>query len=229
MSQSILDNVPIFVNIVFILTTFLCVFLFYLATNKSIVTLTLIVAWLIVQAILASSGFYLKTDTFPPKFMLAVIPAFLVIALTFLIKTGKKFISEIDLQKLTYLHTVRIPVELVLFWLCVSGKVPSLMTFEGRNFDILSGITAPIAAWYCFRNGQLKNKLLVAWNFICLALLLNIVFYAVLSAPFTFQKFAYEQPNVAVLFFPFVWLPSCIVPIVLFSHLVAIKRLTKGN
>jgi hypothetical protein len=99
------------------------------------------------------------------------------------------------------------------------------MTFEGKNFDILSGISAPIIALYCFKGNGNKNKILLAWNFICLGLLINIIYLAVFSAPFTFQKFAYEQPNVAVLYFPFIWLPSCIVPIVLFSHLAAIKKL----
>jgi hypothetical protein len=37
--------------------------------------------------------------------------------------------------------------------------------------------------------------------------------------------FAFDQPNIAVLYFPFNWLPSCIVPLVLLSHLAAIRQL----
>lgn len=102
------------------------------------------------------------------------------------------------------------------------------MTFEGRNFDIIAGITAPFMYFVCFNGAVVKNKgLLLAWNFICLALLINIVVNAVLAAPFSFQKFAFDQPNIAVLYFPFVWLPSFIVMLVLFSHLVVIRRLLK--
>ena len=50
---------------------------------------------------------------------------------------------------------------------------------------------------------------------------------AVLSAPFAFQKFGFDQPNIAILYFPFIWLPCCIVPIVLFSHLVTIRQIIK--
>jgi hypothetical protein len=32
-------------------------------------------------------------------------------------------------------------------------------------------------------------------------------------------------PEMALLYFPFIWLPCCIVPIILFSHLVAIRQL----
>jgi hypothetical protein len=63
------------------------------------------------------------------------------------------------------------------------------------------------------------------WNLVCLGLLLNIILNAVLSAPVPFQKFAFDQPNIAVLYFPFVWLPSCVVPLVLLSHLAAIRKL----
>jgi len=56
------------------------------------------------------------------------------------------------------------------------------------------------------------------WNFIALGLLLNIVTNAILSAPFAFQKFAFDQPNIAVLYFPFSWLPAYIVSTVLFGH-----------
>jgi len=55
--------------------------------------------------------------------------------------------------------------------------------------------------------------------------LLNIVTTALLAAPTPFQRFAFDQPNVAVLYFPFVWLPACVVPIALLAHLVAIWRL----
>jgi hypothetical protein len=106
--------------------------------------------------------------------------------------------------------------------------IPELMTFAGRNFDILSGLTAPIIYFVCFKNSQLKNrKLLLIWNFICLGLLLNIVINALLAAPFPFQQFAFDQPNVAILYFPFTWLPCFIVMIVLYSHLAAIRQLVR--
>jgi len=103
------------------------------------------------------------------------------------------------------------------------------MTFEGRNFDILSGLTAPLIIWLAWKNDVPDRKILLAWNFICLALLINIVVNAVLSAPFPFQQFGFDQPNIAVLYFPFVWLPGFVVPAVLVSHLIAIRALLKKS
>ncbi|MDZ7899625.1 MAG: hypothetical protein U5N85_16590 [Arcicella sp.] len=72
----------------------------------------------------------------------------------------------------------------------------------------------------------MSKKTLLAWNVICLILLLNIVINAAPSAPLPIQQFAFDQPNIAILYFPFNLLPSVVVPLVLFSHLVAIRRLS---
>ena len=63
----------------------------------------------------------------------------------------------------------------------------------------------------------------------CLGLLANIVVNALLSTPTPIQKFAFDQPNIAILNFPFSWLPTFIVPIVLFGHLASIRQLFKQN
>ena len=65
----------------------------------------------------------------------------------------------------------------------------------------------------------------LVWNFIALGLLINIVYHAVLSAPYPFQKFGFEQPNVAVFHFPYIWLPTFIVPAVFFCHVASIYKL----
>jgi hypothetical protein len=136
-------------------------------------------------------------------------------------------ISIKSLQALTFLSIIRVPVEFVLLRLYQSGKVPQLMTFEGRNFDILSGLSAPLVAWLAFRRGQVKRQLLIAWNVLACGLLLNIVVNAILSLEGPLQRFAFEQPNRGVLYFPFIWLPAIIVPIVFVSHVINLWHLLK--
>ena len=220
-----ISDLPFYIVSVFVLTTLVTVFLFYWASKQSNLVLFVLLSWLAIQAIIAYSEFYLNTTTVPPRFILLVAPAVFVILLLFLTKRGKAFVDGLDLKMLTLIHVIRIPVELVLYWLFLEKQVPELMTFEGRNFDILSGITAPIIYYFAFISKKLNHKILLIWNFICLALLFNIVANAVLSAPSAFQQFAFDQPNVAVLHFPFVWLPCCIVPLVLLSHLASIRKL----
>lgn len=198
-----------------------------LRKNKALVSIILLL-WLALTGILAFQKVFQNTNAVPPRLMLVIAPAVVAIILLLITKNGRRFTDSLDLKKLTLVHIVRIPVEIILYLLAAHKLIPGLMTFAGRNFDILSGITAPLVYFLCFRNSQLKNKgLLLVWNFVCLALLLNIIANAFLSAPFPFQQFAFDQPNVAVLYFPFTWLPCFIVVIVLYCHLAAIRKLIK--
>jgi hypothetical protein len=220
-----MENLPAYIKIVFALTTFLTVVLFYVAARRSTTFIVIMVIWLALQTLVGLTEFYTVTDTVPPRFLLLVGPPILLILILFFTRKGKEFIDKLDQRYLTLLHIVRIPVEIVLFWLFVHKVIPELMTFEGRNFDILSGITAPLVFYFGFIKKTLNKTILIAWNLVCLGLLLNIVINAILSVPTPFQKFAFDRPNIGVLYFPFNWLPACVVPLVLFSHLSALRQL----
>jgi hypothetical protein len=99
------------------------------------------------------------------------------------------------------------------------------MTFEGRNFDVLSGLTAPLIAFLAFRN-QLPKSVLIAWNLICLGLLINIVTVAVLSMPTPFRYFMNEPANTIVAQFPISWLPTFLVPLAYMLSFISIRQLT---
>jgi hypothetical protein len=223
-----LDNLPVFIPLFFVLTTAWTLFLFLKAVNTPLDYKTIfgiLVGWLILQMSIALAGFYQNTSSVPPRFLLAVVPTLVLLTALFLTKKGKKFIENLDLQALTYLHIVRIPVELVLFWLFQQGQIPEIMTFEGQNFDIISGLTAPFIAYFGFTQKTLNSTIIIVWNVICLGLLVNIVTHAALSVATPFQQFGFEQPNRAILYFPFIWLPAFIVPLVLCAHVVVLKRL----
>lgn len=235
-----INHLPIFISLIFLLTTVMTLLLFVWTirnshsettrkkANKVFIGLTI---WLIIQAVLTLNNFYqADTDSFPPKILLTGnFPAVLTIILLFLTSGGRQFIDSLPLKNLTYLNIVRIPVEITLFWLFLNKAVPELMTFEGRNFDILAGISAPFIAYFGLTKAKLSRQTILIWNFICLGLLLNIVVNALFSAPSPIQKFAFEQPNIAILHFPFSWLPTFIVPIVLFGHLASIRQLIKSK
>lgn len=232
-----IEQLPSYISIVFAVTTLATLILFYYAIRRSHLTgkkcnltMFIIILWLVVQAVLTLNDFY-NTDTLmmPPRFVLLIILPLLFILFLFLTKKGLLFIDSLSLVPLTWLHIVRIPVEIVLYWLFLHQAVPELMTFAGRNFDILAGLTAPLIAYYGLQKQKLSRRTILIWNFIALALLINIVTNAALSAPFRFQQFAFDQPNVAILNFPFTWLPGFIVPAVLFAHLVSIRQLFKSR
>lgn len=222
-----LKDIPSWLNIAFIIITLLTVWMFYVASGRSTAVLLILLLWLAIQGFVSYSGFYTNTEGLPPRFVLLPGPALLAIVILFLTRSGRRFIDGFDPQTLTWLHTIRIAVELILLQLFIYKAVPQVMTFEGRNFDILAGLSAPFIAWFGYNRPKLGRTTLIIWNFLCIALLMNIVITAALTAPFVLQQLGFEQPNIAVLYFPFTWLPCCVVPIVLFSHLICLRKLFK--
>ena len=228
-----IENLPAYITWIFVLTTIATVGFYLFAVWETtrqkgflFITASVLIILTALHAVLAFNNFYL-TNTNPPRFPLAPFPTIVILLMLFFVFTARKGISVNSLQLLTVLSLVRIPVELVLLWLYQHGQVPQLMTFEGRNFDILSGLTAPLVAWLGFRGGKINRPLLIVWNLFAFGLLLNIVTNAILSLETPFQQFAFDQPNRGVLYFPFIWLPAIIVPIVFVSHIVSLWQLSK--
>lgn len=233
-----IENLPKYISLIFVLTTIATLLLFYWAVKKSTVITTSkkantiffgLIIWLVIQSVLTLKDVYQPdTTSIPPKIVLfGVLPGILTIIILFATRKGRQFTDSLPLVNITWLHTVRIPVELVLWWLFLHKTIPQLMTFEGRNFDILAGITAPFIAYFGLTKGKLSRQIILVWNFVCLALLLNIVVNAFLSTPSPLQQFAFDQPNIAIFNFPFSWLPAFIVPVVLFAQLASIRQLIK--
>lgn len=228
-----IENLPSYISIVFILTAFLTIGFLFFAIRQANLFQTLpgkiitsaILFWLLTTATLAILGFYQNLKNVPPKvFLFGAFPALFLILLYFIFYR-KDFIEKLPIKTLTILHIIRIPVEIVLLWLSNNGQVSPLMTFEGWNFDILSGFTAPLIYWIAFRNNQTNRTLLIVWNIFALGLLLTIITIAFLTFPSPLQQLSFEQPNRAVMFFPFVWLPAIVVPVVFFSHFASLWKL----
>lgn len=233
-----IDHLPTYISLTFGLTTIATLLLFIWTVRNSDCELTRkkelpifigLTIWLTIQSVLTLKNSYNSdTNTFPPKIILTgILPPIFTIVLLFASSRGRQFIDSLPVKNLTYLNIVRIPVEIILFWLFLNSAIPELMTFEGRNFDIIAGISAPFIAYFGLTKTKLNRQTILIWNFISLGLLANIVVNALFSAPSPIQKFAFDQPNIAILNFPFSWLPTFIVPIVLFGHLTSIRQLLK--
>lgn len=220
-----MENIKLITHVIFIITTIISVALFYYACNKNKTSLTIVLVWLTIQAVLGVAGFYENSLTKPPRIVFMLAPTILSMIYLFNTKQGLLFIDSINLKYLTLMHSVRVLVEIVLIQLFVAKAIPEVMTFEGRNFDILSGLSAMAVFYFGYIKKVLSPKLILIWNVICLMLVINVVVYGILSAPSVVQQLNFNQPNIAVLHFPFVWLASFIVPVVIFAHLVAIRRL----
>jgi hypothetical protein len=225
-----MENLSWYVYITFDATVLLAVWLFMKATNYSKTFLVLVSVWILLQSALGISGFYSNVHSMTDRFPLLFLPPLLLIVSLFITTKGKSFVDGLHLPALTIFHVIRITVEITLFCLFISKSIPRAMTFEGRNFDILSGLSAPLIYYFVFVKKIMGKRGLLAWNIACILLLFNVVSNAILSLPARFQQFGFEQPNIALGYFPFLLLPAFVVPLALFANLAAIRQLlTKGN
>ncbi|MBK8505766.1 MAG: hypothetical protein IPL46_28355 [Saprospiraceae bacterium] len=222
-----MQDVPTYLSYLFGATTLLTIFWFYRACHsRNFLVIALI--WIILQSVIAKSGFYQNTNVLPPRILLlGILPVLLLILLLFSNRSGRAFLDQVDLKTLTIFHSIRIPVEIILALLYWSGVMSVYITYEGTNFDLFSGVTAPLVYFLVFGRKNVNRGLLLGWNIICLLLLLNVVITAILSMPSPLQKLAFDQPNIPFLYFPYVLLPTVIVPLVLLAHLITFRQLAK--
>jgi hypothetical protein len=221
-----IEYLPLWVDLTFLFTFVFTIGLFHFSNGNPTKLTLMIIAWSFTHSLLALAGFYENTAATPPRFGLVLIPAILSIVFGLLPQQQKWFLEKRDTRISTFLHGIRLPVEMVLYGLFTHRMIPELMTFEGRNYDIVIGISAPLIGWLFVKN-KLPKRLLLIWNMIGLIFVLFIMFNGILSAELPFQQFGFEQPNRAMNYFPFVLLPAAIVPIVIWTHLSDIIKLKK--
>lgn len=229
-----MEGIPPYISLVFVATTAATLgFIIYAVDDaikkrksRSFIAFTLfLLGWLSLTALLAHKDFFLDLDFRPPKLFPFV--GFFVIGgiLLLFFKKTRSILLKMPITSLTYLHIIRVPVEIVLFWLFLEGKVAKDMTFEGMNYDILSGITAPFAALFLVGKKSKSRVGAIIWNLVAMGLLFNIVIRAIMATPYFFDPNVFDAPNVAVLYSPFVWLPTFIVPCVFLAHIISLYQL----
>lgn len=224
-----ISNLPAYVYFTFFIAVVFALIMFYYASNRSYKFVIGLILWGTLHSILALVGFYKTTSSFPPRSILIVFPMFPIMMSSIFSYRMKNWLSTFHLKTVTYLHLVRVPTEMVLYWLYIDSYAPRLITFRGQNFDILIGLTIPIITYFAFRNNKVNKRFLLIWNIVALAFLLNILVMAVFSMPTVVQLFALNHPNYAPMMFPIVLLPTVIIPTVLISHMAGIALLRKNN
>jgi hypothetical protein len=184
----------------------------------------LLFAWLVLLGILATRGFFSDFSRLPPRLIIPLLTPLPVVLLFMRSKTGKQFLQSIRPQRVIYLQSFRILVEITL-WLGVrNGSLPVQMSFEGRNFDILAGLLAFPVGYYCFVKKSWPPVVALLYNIGGLMLLLNIVTITALSLPTPLRVFHNQPDSSLVTTFPFIYLPGLLVPLAYALHIISIQQ-----
>jgi len=180
--------------------------------------------WLSFLKIISGMEFFHNFTSMPPRLIIA--PFACVLTIVILAASGKflEFLKRVPLHWLIYIQSFRILMEIILYMLAVNGVIHERLSFGGRNFDILAGISALFVGRMVQRN-KISMKGLVAWNVACILLLMNIVIMAVLSTPYPFSIFNDAPVNTVVFYYPFIWLPGFVAPFALAMHVFALRKI----
>lgn len=181
--------------------------------------------WAVFTGVMAYAGVLANFASFPPWIP---ILAFTQLAFVFWLgwfSSWSELLARIPQYILVGLQCFRVPVELLLATLATRKLLAIEMTYYGRNFDILEGITAIVLAIWLKRRGEEPLRLVVlAWNLMGLSLVTVVLVHGLFSVPYPSQLLHLSVSTFVIAYFPVVWLLTLLVPMAYLLHLASIKR-----
>ncbi|HEV8474534.1 MAG TPA: hypothetical protein VGR82_17285 [Methylomirabilota bacterium] len=183
--------------------------------------------WLGALGALAAEGFFLDFTAMPPRLLMVLLLP-LAIGLLLLPTHGTRhFLAVTPPELLVYAQVFRVIMELILWALALQGRAPSLITFEGRNIDVLVGLTAVPVGWMVVARHRWPVAVAQVWNVAGIVILANVVIHAQLSAPTAYQVFHTQPSSAFIGTFPYVWLPGFVVPLAFWLHAASLVQLAR--
>ena len=195
---------------------------------SSTMTIAVLFIYLVIPALLVRAGVLDRYNPPPPPALLLLLGQTILTAVIVFSSRGTALASRLALGGVVLLQSFRIVVEFLLHRLYLEGVVPVQMTYSGRNFDVVTGVTGLILGTLLVRGRILPRALVLGWNVLGLLLLANIVGVAALSTPVPFRVFTEGPPNLLPSTLPWIWLPSFLVQVALGSHLLLFRMLRTG-
>jgi hypothetical protein len=182
----------------------------------------LFVVWFGYGAGVGTSGILANTSSTPPGIfwmVVALVPFMVTLVRT---KWAKATANHIPLVWLIGLQVFRLPLELVLHELYRDGMLPQVLTYEGLNFDIVMGASAPLVAWLAVTQ-KMPVIAVKVWNIVGILMVINV---AARGIRFAIQGVPPEIREFAIAAFPYTLIPSFLVPLALGLHVMTLRKLS---
>jgi hypothetical protein len=191
------------------------------ARRRQLVFLAMAMLWVAVVSVAALSGAFNPAQRPPVFFVLMLVSILTIGILLARSDTGGRLARGVPLAVLVGFQAFRFPLELAMHRAYSEGLMPVQMSYSGRNFDIVTGITALALAV-----SRVPHWVVRLWNVMGLVLLANIVGVAMLSTP-VFALFGPDRLNVFVMRMPYVLLPAVMVLAAWAGHLIVFRALRR--
>ena len=203
------------------ITTFLC-FLFAIALSshprmqRSATLIGIVILlWIIFQSTLSLNRWYMDRKTvhllFPylTTFTLSMAIGFLPIF--------KDFRAALQRPTLLWMQILRLPLYGLLYWSSLHKQSPAMLWLYPFVADLIILLLLPVV-WQKTRKEGSNGKLERAWHLAGFLSLMTGWIMLLLSAPSSLQRLAFQSPNYLIVHFPGSWIPSVIIPLLMFGH-----------
>lgn len=179
--------------------------------------------WLIITAGVAASGI-LEVQVFPPPLMLYFVTVNGLMLALALSPIGRAYAAAVPFGALVGSQAFRLPLEIVLHQWWLDGVLPIQMTYQGHNFDIVTGVLALALGLFSLR-WQLPKAVVLAFNLVGLGFLTTVASIAVLSSPLPIRMYMNEPAVLLAFYVPTTWIIPFAVGPALFTHVVLFRAL----
>jgi len=225
-------EIPVGLTLTLVLITITTYLLFLFAVafasdkkvQRSATTVGIVVLlWIIFQSTLSLNRWYMDRKT--AHLLFPYITTAVISLGVLFIPAIKGWRNALNIQLLMWMQLIRIPIEIMLWWSADFKQSPSSLTLAFGNPDAIIALCAPIAVWLLGKKQKTSDNAVLVWNYAGLISLLVLWMRILFSAPSTLQLTSFNAPNYLMVHFPGSWVPSVIIPILLFAHAVVIRQM----
>jgi hypothetical protein len=187
-----------------------------------------VVGWAALAIVLARAGVWETTPDDllrPPNIAFAIAVPTILGSLLVRSQTFMRWIRRVPLHVLVGVQFYRVAG--VLFLIAYAqGDMPAEFALPAGIGDVLVGLAAVSVAVVLRKRGeQHARPMVLTWCAFGILDLVVAVATGFLSAPSPLQQLAFDDPNAAIVSYPFVLIPTFLVPVSIMLHVYVIARL----
>ncbi|HMA19049.1 MAG TPA: hypothetical protein VKS03_11480 [Thermoanaerobaculia bacterium] len=188
----------------------------------------LLAAWWLAALLLATGGFFAAGRPGAPRIAWASVP--LIVGLTLYAASAayRRTIDGTPPDRLIGAQVYRLLGGVfVVGW--ALGLLPGIFALPAGLGDLAIGAAAPLVASLLRKRRPQARRAAVLWNVVGLADLVMAVTLGVLSTPGRLQRLSFGAPNTAISAYPFVLVPTVLVPLSVLLHVFSLRGLWKSR
>ncbi len=201
-----------------------CIILFYiwgvLKTEPQFIKkmISILIIWNTVTSSIVLSGVIEKN--FVPFGMILFFMVN-VSAFVFALRPIGQAFRKLPIWILIIFQSFRFPLELIMHSWSETQTMPSTMSWNGQNFDVLTGLLALLAMIPFFRNSKMYQW---CFNFFGIVMLMNVFRVVIMSSPLPFA-WPLENPVQLIAHFPYHMIATVCVWSALIGHILLTQKL----